>query len=150
MSTMSATPATLKELLAGSSDLTDLLELVPGTTDEPAIYDTQAAEGATMPYVVFQHQGGGPLLINPSPIEGNLWTVKAYSNQSAAQAAEIFDAFDVLLDKQKLDIAGLANYWVAREQNIKLSETAPNKQTIWMVGGIYRIETDEEAYYASI
>lgn len=143
MSTMSATPETLYDLLAGSSDLTDLLEVAPGTDNEPAIYDTQAPDNASMPYVIYQHQGGGPLLINPSPIEGNLWLVKAYSNQSAAQAAEIFDAFDELLDKQKLDIAGLSNYWVAREKNFKLHETAPNKQHIWMVGGIYRIETDE-------
>jgi len=151
MSTMSATPETLHDLLAGSSELTDLLEIAPGTLDAPAIYDTQAPENARLPYVIFQHQGGGPRLINPSPIEDNLWLVKAYSNQSAAQAAEIFDAFDTLLDKQKLDIAGLKNYWVAREQNVKLHETAPNKQSIWMVGGIYRIETDEEGgYYASI
>jgi hypothetical protein len=143
MSTLSATPVTLYDLLSGEEDLTDLLAIVPGTEDEPAIYDTFAADNAPMPYVIYQHQGGGPRLINPSPIEGNLWTVKAYSNQSAAEAAEIFDAFDVLLDKQKLEITGLSNYWVAREQNFKLATTAPNKQMIWMVGGIYRIETDE-------
>ena len=108
-----------------------------------AIYDMQAPDGVALPYVVFNHQGGGPDSINPSEIESNLWLVKAYSATSAKNASEIFAEADTLIHRKQLSINGgtVNTFWCAREQNVKLVETLPSKQLVWMRGGIYRLRT---------
>jgi hypothetical protein len=131
------TARTLFETLTGSDALVALL------ADDESVFDAETVyDNAPFDYVVFSHLSGGPMLINPSPMEANLWLVQAVSIQSAAHAAAIFSEFDKLLNKQKLPIADTVNYWCAREQNIKRAERTSSGQLIWMVAGIYRIDTD--------
>ena len=108
-----------------------------------AIYDMQAPDGVALPYLIFNHQGGGPDSINPSEIESNLWLVKAYSATSAQNASQIFAEADTLIHRKQLSINGgtVNTFWCAREENVKLVETLPSKQHVWMQGGLYRIRT---------
>jgi hypothetical protein len=107
------------------------------------IYDMQAPDGASPPYIVFNHQGGGPDNMCPSEIESNLWLIKAYSNVSAGTASAIFALADDLIHRKNLTINGgtVNTWWCVREENIKLLENLPNGKRVWMRGGIYRIRT---------
>ena len=108
-----------------------------------AIYDTQAPEGASLPYIVFNHQGGGPDNITGSNIESNLWLVKAYSATLLSNASSIFNEADKLLHKQSISINGgtVNTWWCCREENVKLVENPPSGKPIFMRGGIYRVRT---------
>ena len=131
------TSTALYTTLQGGTALTTLLA---GTV---SIYDMQAPDGVSMPYVVFNHQGGGPDSINPSEIESNLWLGKAYSPTSAANASAIFAQADVLIHRKQLSINGgtVNTWWCAREENVKLVENLPNGKRVFMRGGIYRVRT---------
>jgi hypothetical protein len=107
------------------------------------IYDMQAPDGASLPYVVFQHQGGGPDNITSAGIESNLWLVKVYSNASAKAASDIFALADELLHRKNITIGTANTWWCAREENVKLLENLPNGKRVWMRGGIYRIRTSK-------
>ena len=139
------TSTALNTTFAGGTALTALLSTVPntGTAVYPAVYDMQAPDGATLPYLIYNHQGGGPDSINPSEIESNLWLVKAYSATSAQNASQIFAEADLLIHRKQLSINGgtVNTFWCAREENVKLVETLPSKQHVWMQGGLYRIRT---------
>lgn len=144
MTVLDATAAAIDTTLRAGTALTALLSTAPrtsGTVPVAAIYEGAAPDGATLPYVVYQHQGGGPDSINPSDIESNLWTVKCYSGTSAKAAAAIFEQVDTLLHKRNLTITGGACFWCAREINLKLVETTPAAEKVYMTGGIYRIRT---------
>jgi Protein of unknown function (DUF3168) len=117
---------------------TALTALLAGTT---AIYDQQAPDGATLPYVVFSHQGGGPDLITSANMENNLWFVRAYTSASSQHASAIFAEVDALLHKKNIAIGSLNTFWCAREENLQLVETEPNQAKVWMRGGSYRIRT---------
>ena len=132
---LDATSAALYSTLKAGTALTAKLA---GTT---AIYDMQAPDEASYNYLVFSHQGGGPDLVNKSDIESNLWFVRIYSNVSAKSATEAFAQADALLHKQNLSISGVSTFWCAREENLKLVETTPNGEKVYMAGGIYRIRT---------
>jgi len=129
------TSTALYTTLQGGAALTTLLA---GTV---SIYDMQAPDGAAMPYVVFNHQGGGPDNINPSEIESNLWLVKAYSATGAANASNIFAQADALIHRQNISIGSRNTFWFAREENVKLVENLPNGKRVFMRGGIYRVRT---------
>lgn len=129
------TAAAIYTALNGGTALTALLA---GTT---SIYDAQAPDGASYPFVVFSHQGGGPDNIAPVTIESNLWYVRAYSETSAKTAAEIFEQVDALLHRKALSITGFTTFWCNREQNIRLIENLPSGEKVWSAGGIYRIRT---------
>ena len=129
------TSAALYTTLTGGTALTALLA---GTT---SVYDSQAPDGSSYAYAVFSHQGGGPELINPSNIEGNLWFVRVYSSTSMKLATQAFAQVDLLLHKKNLSISGVTTFWCAREENIKLVETTPSGEKAYTAGGIYRIRT---------
>lgn len=135
MAILEDTPAALYTTLQGGTALTALLA---GTT---SIYDASPPHGVAYPYVVFNHQGGGPELQTSKGMESNLWFVRAYSAESAKNAAQIFEQVDALLHQINISISGLTTFWCAREENIKLVETAPDQSRVWQAGGIYRIRT---------
>jgi hypothetical protein len=120
---------------------TALATLLGGTA---RIYELQAPDGAKPPYVVFNHQGGGPDNITSASIESNLWLVKAYSSTSAKVASNIFAEVDTLLNRKNISIGSASTWWCAREINVKLLENLPNGQLTWMRGGIFRIRTSGE------
>ena len=130
------TSTALYTTLQGGTALTTLLA---GTV---SIYDMQAPDGASMPYVVFNHQGGGPDNDSSRDVESNLWLVKVYSATSAATASNIFDEADKLLHKRQITITGTTTWWCHREENVKLVENLPNGKRVYMRGGIYRIRTN--------
>lgn len=121
-------------LVAGTA----LTALLAGTT---SVYHGQASEDATFPYVVFNHQGGGPIGINPSRIEDNLWYVRAYSVTSMLNASNIFTQVDTILHRVNITITGATTIWCQRESNVTLIEMAPNGKPIYSCGGMYRIMT---------
>jgi hypothetical protein len=116
---------------------TALTALLPGIS---SIYDTQAPDNATLPYVVFSHQGGGPENVDANALEQNLWYIRVYGATSAKNTAEIFEKADNLLNRVNISITGFNTLWCARETNIKLVENTPNGK-IWNAGAIYRIRT---------
>ena len=131
------TSASLYTTLQSGTALTALLA---GTT---SVYDMQAPDNATLPYVTFSHQGGGPDNIAPVNLENNLWYVRAYSSTSSKSATEIFEQADLLINRKAISITGYNTFWCNRETNIKLVENLPNGQKVWSCGGIYRIRTSE-------
>jgi hypothetical protein len=137
---LGSTSTALYTTLNGGTALTTLLG---GTA---RIYELQAPDGAKPPYVVFNHQGGGPDNITHASIESNLWLVKVYSSTSAKVASNIFAEVDTLLNRQNISISGgsVNTWWCARETNVKLLENLPNGQLTWMRGGIFRIRTSGE------
>jgi hypothetical protein len=109
------------------------------------IYDMQAPDGVSPPFLVFQHQGGGPDNITSAGIESNVWVVKVYSAVGAKAASDAFALADALLHRRNIAIVSdggtINTWWCAREENIKLLENLPNGKRVWMRGGIYRIRT---------
>jgi hypothetical protein len=112
--------------------------MLAGTT---SVYHLQAPDEATYPYVVFNHQGGGPTALNPSRIEDNVWWIRSYSVTSALNAAQIFEQVDALLHRINVSITGATTIWCQRESNIALVETPVTGKPIFTCGGIYRIRT---------
>lgn len=128
------TSAALYTTLSGGTALTALLA---GTS---SIYDTQAPDNATLPYVVFSHQGGGPENIDANALEQNIWYVRAYGTASMKTTTEIFEQADALLNRVNISITGFNTLWCARESNIKLVENTPSGK-VWSAGALYRIRT---------
>jgi len=116
---------------------TALTSLLAGTT---SIYNMQAPDNATLPYVVFNHQGGGPENVDNNALEQNLWYVRVYSATSAGTAAAIFEKADNLLNRVNVSITGFNTLWCAREENITLLENTPSGK-VWSAGATYRIRT---------
>jgi hypothetical protein len=142
------TSAAIYTVLSGGTALVAQLATVPGvagTASLPAIYDMQAPDGAPLPYVIFQHQGGGPDNITSAGIESNVWAVKIHTASGAKNASQIFALVDELLHRKNLSISGgtVNTWWCCREENVKLLENLPNGKRIWMRGGIYRIRTSK-------
>jgi hypothetical protein len=134
------TSAALDTTLKAGTALTALLGTVPNVGSAvPGIYDTQAVDGAALPYLTFSHQGGGPDNICPVTLENDLWYVRAYSSSSQKNASEIFEQADLLLNKKQLSITGYTVFWCQRETNIRLVENLPNGGKVWSCGGMYRI-----------
>jgi hypothetical protein len=106
-----------------------------------AIYHMQAPDGAGLPYMVFNHQGGGPDLINPSNLESNIWWIRSYSVTTALNAVLIFEQADLLLHKKNITITDATTIQCVREQNITLVEQLPTGKPIYTCGGMYRIRT---------
>ena len=137
------TATALTTILVGGTALTAMLSTVPntGTAIVPAIYHIQAPDAADLPYVVFNHQGGGPELINPSNLESNVWWIRSYSMTSALNSALIFEQVDLLLHKKNITITDATTIQCVRDQNISLVENLPTGEPIYTCGGMYRIRT---------
>ena len=130
---LNATGSALYTRLQGTA----LTALLPGTA---SIYDTQAPDNATLPYVVYNHQAGGPENVDANNLEANLWYVRAYSTTSNKTAQQIFEQVDTLLNRVNISITGYNTLWCAREENINLLENTPSGK-IWSCGAVYRIRT---------
>jgi len=103
-----------------------------------AIYSEQAPDNATLPYVVFNHQGGGLENIVHDNLRNDIWFVRGYA-ATRAQANRIDGNCQDLLHKKKLTITGYTNFWTVREDDVSLVETPPDEQRVYMAGGFYRI-----------
>lgn len=130
---LSPTATALYSAMTGSTALTSLLA---GTT---SVYDTQAPDSATYPYVVFSLQDGRPDNIAPSDMQSDLWFVRAYTQGSMKAADTIKAAFDGVIHKKVLSVTGWTNFWTVRETDLRSIENLPSGQRVYMSGGFYRI-----------
>lgn len=129
------TAKAMGSVLAVGTTVTGLL------THGSAIYHMQAPDNCGYPYIVYSHQGGGPLNINPSLLEDNVWWVRAYSTTSAANAGSVMAAVDAKLDRVNIAISNATTIQCVREQNIALVENSASGIKVHMRGGMYRILT---------
>jgi len=119
---------------------TALTSLLAGTT---SIYHMQAPEGAALPYVIFNLQGGGDENLDKNRTKNLIVFVRGYSESTPAQAGSIDAQIDGLLHLTPLTVSGWTNIWLARETDLETVETEPNSQPIYMQGGFYRVHLDE-------
>ena len=121
----------LNSALAGG---TALISLLGGT----AIYHGQAPESASLPYVVFSQQGGGPENTHADDARDLLYFVRGYATTGKA-AGDIDDAISALLHRKSITVSGWRNFWLARETDYEFVETTATGGLIFTAGGIYRI-----------
>jgi hypothetical protein len=131
---MSITNALNTGILSTLSGGTALTGALGGT----AIYYQQAPDGAALPYVVWNYQGGGDENITQSRMKNLLVYVRGYA-ASPALAGTIDAYCDALLHNKTISVTGWSNFWTAREEDISLVENLPDNTRIYSEGGIYRI-----------
>ena len=85
---------------------TALTSLLAGTA---AIYHIQAPDNATLPYVVFNIQGGGDENQTPKRRKNLIVYVRAYSGVSALNAGSIDTQIDTLMHGGTISVSGWAN-----------------------------------------
>jgi len=112
-----------------------LTSLLAGTT---SIYHLQAPEGATLPYCVFNIQGGGDLNQTRHRVKNLVLFVRAYSGSSAAQAGSIDAQIDTALHLNPLTVSGWTDLWLARETDLETVQNEPSGRQVWMAGGMFR------------
>lgn len=122
--------AILNKLKAGTALITEL----GGTY----IYADQAPDTASPPYVVFNHQGGGPENISPGNLQSDIWQIRAYATTRAQANRLDGDIYD-LIHRKILSVSGYANLYTWKEQNISLVENPPDQAKIYSAGGLYRV-----------
>lgn len=132
MSVFNALHTGIYNKLTGGTALTALLA---GTA---SIYYQQAPDGAILPYVVFNSQGGGPDNTNASDMRDMVYHVRGYAN-SPALAGSVDAQISSLLHRGSVTVSGYTNFWLVRETDTSLVENPPDQEKIHMAGGIYRI-----------
>lgn len=128
---MNALDAALYSRLQGTA----ITSLLAGTT---SIFHLQAPEGASLPYVVFNIQGGGDTNDTANRLKNLVVFVRAYSVNSAAQAGSVDAQIDTALHLAPLTVSGWTNLWLARETDLETVENEPNGRQVFMSGGLYR------------
>lgn len=136
MSIFNLLNAALYSKLTGASGLTSLL--ASGT----AVYYLQAPDDAPLPYVVYSAQAGGDDNLTPSRMKNMVYFIRGYSKTSPANAGTIDAQVDAAIHGVTLTVAGWANFWTAREQDVAAVETTASGAKIYMAGGMYRIRLD--------
>ena len=135
---MNVLNAAIYSRLQTTSAITSLLS---GTA---AIYNQQAPEGATLPFIVFSTPSELDENMTQNRTKNNMVYIRAYSGSSAAQAGSIDAAIDTALHLIPLTVSGWTNFWMAREQGIELVETQPTGKIIYSAGANYRARLDKE------
>jgi len=135
---MNVLNAAIYSRLQTTSAITSLLS---GTT---AIYNQQAPEGATLPFIVFSTPSELDENMTQNRTKNNVVYIRAYSGSSAAQAGSIDTAIDTALHLIPLTVSGWTNFWMVREQGIELVETQSTGKIIYSAGANYRVRLDKE------
>jgi hypothetical protein len=118
---------------------TALTALLAGTT---SIYNMQAPDSATLPYVVFNLQAGGADPNMPTNAINVLYYVRGFTKVSAAAAGSIATQIDALLHGKSVSVSGYSNYWCNHEQEIDSVQNLPNGEKVYSNGFYYRIKLD--------
>lgn len=125
--------------LAGGTALTQHI----GGTAVPRIYHNQAPDGASLPYVIYNWQGGGFQHETPSVDVDGVLTIQAYSSTTQLHAGTISAAVFDLLDRQPLTISGWANVALfAEAPHLQNNYTDESGVTTYSSGDIYRVLLD--------
>ena len=119
---------------------TAVTSLLAGTT---SIYHLQAPEGAALPYIVWNIQGGGDENLDANRTKNLVYWIRAYSGVSAAEAGSIDAQIDSALHMQPLTVSGWTNIWLAREEDIEMPITEPSGELTFVAGGLYRNRLDK-------
>lgn len=119
---------------------TAITSLLSGTT---AIYSLQAPDNASMPFIVFNLQGGGDENLDPHRTKNLVYYIRAYSQVSEAQAGSIDAAIDATLHLGSLSVSGWSSFWLAREVDITAIENLPNGEKVYACGGMYRVRIED-------
>ena len=121
------------------STATALTSLLAGTT---SVYALQAPEGATLPYVCFNLQGGGDTNDTANRLKNLVVFVRAYATTNA-RAGSIDAQIDMALHLVPFTgVSGWTNIWLAREQDLEIVENPPTGGQVFMNGGLYRCMLD--------
>lgn len=118
---------------------TAITSLLSGTT---AIYSLQAPEGAVLPYIVYNVQGGGDENQSQNRTKNLVVFVRAYAAQNST-AGSIDAQIDSALHLSPLTVSGWANFWMARETDLETVENPPTGGQIFMNGALYRCRLDQ-------
>jgi len=137
MSELNVVSAGIYAALAAGTALRNML--AAGTL---SIYNTQAIENASFPYVVFSLQASTKLNETPSDQRDDIIFIRGYSKTSMAAAGSIDAAVSNLIDGKTLAISGYTNYWTARESGVSTTENMPDGGYCWMAGAMYRLRID--------
>ena len=103
-----------------------------------AVYNQAIPHGAAYPCVVFNFSGGGDANETPLRRKDVLYTIKAISKTSVANAGAIDAQLDALYHNRALTVSGWNNYWSAREGDIAYTEVTERGDNIYHNGGGYR------------
>ena len=122
--------------LNGATAVTSLLA---GTT---SVYALQAPEGATLPYIVWNVQGGGDTNDTSNRLKNLVIFIRAYASTNA-RAGSIDAAIDTALHFVPFTgVTGWTNIWLARETDLETVENPPTGSQVFMNGGLYRCIVD--------
>lgn len=124
--------------LTGGTALTALLA---GTA---CVYNQSIPASGEYPCVVFAFGGGGDANATPIRRKDVVYSVKAISQTSVANAGSIDAAIDSLLHNKGLTIAGWSNWWAAREGDISYTEVTERGERYYHNGGVYRFRLSAE------
>lgn len=102
------------------------------------IYFEQAPDHASLPYIVYNHQGGGPENISPGALQSDVWQVRGFASTRAAANRIDGNIYD-LLHRKTLTVSGYTNIWTVKELNISLVENPPSGEKVYSAGGLYRV-----------
>ena len=102
------------------------------------VYADQAPDNASLPYIVFNHQGGGPENISPGNLQNDLWQIRGFAS-TRAQANRIDGDVTDLVHRVNISISGYTTVWCVKETNISLVENPPDGAKIYSAGGFYRV-----------
>lgn len=106
------------------------------------VFHRVAPRTATPPYVVLHRQAETDAwTFAGTPLEHDLWTVKAISRGSSTPAEDIAKAITAALNDAAITITGYALLQLRRESKIDYGEVDGDQQ--WHhVGGIFRVDLD--------
>ena len=122
--------------LNGATAVTSLLA---GTT---SVYALQAPEGATLPYIVWNVQGGGDVNDTSNRLKNLVVFIRAYATTNA-RAGSVDAAIDTALHFVPFTgVTGWTNIWLARETDLETVENPPTGSQVFMNGGLYRAYFD--------
>jgi hypothetical protein len=123
----------LYDTLTGGTAPTALVTTLGGS----AIYQDQAPDTASLPYVIYSHQGGGPDNF-PAGMTNDIWYIRGYA-ATRAQAFTIDSQIDSLITGKTITVSGFTNFWTVREEHISLVENPPDGGKIYSLGALYRV-----------
>ena len=106
-----------------------------------SVYWLQAPKDAEYPYIVYSLLYGAPENLTPSDLQDHIYFIRAYA-ANALEAGNIHARVAALLHKQTVSVTGYTNIWTALEEEYEGEETNNAGNTIFMVGGGFRIRLD--------
>lgn len=122
----------LHDVIAGVANITALVGA--------RIYEGVAPAGATYPFVVFAHAGGGEDRESPQHRKNLVYLLQGVSNVSKAQAETLAEYLETAFDETVLSVSGWTNIWTAVEEHLKAQEldTSSGIRT-WRAGRYIRV-----------